>query len=301
MQRILCTGGSGTLGHELARQLHDTIDRFVVYSRDEFKQSEMRKLYPEGGERGMRYMIGDVRNYERLVTAMRGCDTVIHAAAMKQVPACEYNPTEAISTNIVGTENVIRACHAAGVKQCIVVSSDKACQPINLYGGTKFCLEKLAISGNNMGSCRFSVVRYGNVRGSRGSCIPLWKKQFDDTGTITITDERMSRFWIGIDEAVRFILSCFPIMQGGEIFVPKMECCSMEALAARLHPTAEKKYIGIRQGEKLHEMLIGEEDARDCWDIGDRYVVYPQYHDWIREYNCTGERMKDYFRYTSEG
>lgn len=299
--RLLVTGASGTLGHELARQLHDNVDRFVVYSRDEFKQSEMRKLYPEGGERGMRYMIGDVRDYDRIVTAMAGCDTVIHAAAMKQVPACEYNPMEAIATNVKGTENVIKACHRAGVKKCIVVSSDKACSPINLYGATKMCLEKVGISGNNLGACRFSVVRYGNVRGSRGSCIPLWKKQFEDSGTITITDERMTRFWIGIDEAVRFIMSCFPIMQGGEIFVPKMDCCSMEVLADRLHPTSEKRYIGIRQGEKLHEMMIGEDDARCCYDIGDRYAIYPQYHDWVREYSYSGNKVNEDFRYTSEG
>lgn len=296
---LFVSGGSGTLGHEIARQLHADIDRLVVYSRDEFKQSEMRKVYPEGGERGIRYMIGDVRDYDRLVTAMQGCDTVIHAAAMKQVPACEYNPQEAIKTNVIGTMNVVNACHAAGVKKCIVVSSDKAVSPTTHYGANKLCLERLGIAGNNLGHCRFSVVRYGNVRGSRASVIPLWKKQFDDMGKITITDARMSRFWIGIDEAVKFILSCFPIMQGGEVFVPKMDSCSMEELADRLHPNAKKEYIGIRQGEKLHEMLVGEDDARNCFEMPDSYIIYPQYHDWIKEYDKRGVWVGEDFRYVS--
>jgi UDP-N-acetylglucosamine 4,6-dehydratase len=244
-------------------------------------------------------MIGDVRDYDRLCWAMDGCDTVIHAAAMKQVPTCEYNPQEAIKTNVIGTMNVINACHAMGVERCIVVSSDKACQPINLYGATKMCLEKVAIAGNNLGSCKISVVRYGNVIGSRGSVLPLWDKQYAETGAITITDNRMTRFWISIDKAVNFIFYCFDGMQGGEVFVPKMMSCTMESLARDRHPDAKITYIGIRQGEKLHECMVGEDDARDCVEELGRYVIYPQYHDWIPEYHKSGDFVGEDFRYVS--
>lgn len=296
--KLFLSGGTGTLGHELTEQLGD-IDRLVIFSRDEFKQSEMRKQYPEGGERGVRYMLGDVRNESRLIQAMQGCDYVIHAAAMKQVPACEYNPQEAIATNVIGSMNVINACNKAGIKRCIVVSTDKACEPTTHYGSTKLCAEKTAIAANNIGRCRFSVVRYGNVIGSRASVIPLWRQQVAEGRPITMTNRHMTRFWITIQEAARFVLNALGDMQGGEIFVPKMTSRTMEDLAWEIAPEAKIQEIGIRPGEKMHECLVGEEDARDCWDEGARYVIYPQFHEWVKDFSKRGDKMPDTFRYRS--
>jgi len=297
--RVFITGGTGTLGKELVKQLYDTSERIVIYSRDELKQSEMMKVWPEYPDNKMRYMIGDVRNLSRTTQAMRGCDVVYHTAALKQVPMCEYNPQETIETNVIGTRNVIEACNAAGIKKCIVVSTDKACEPINLYGATKLCGEKMAIASNNLGACRFSVVRYGNVYGSRGSVVPTWEKQFEETGEITVTDSGMTRFWITIEEAALFIISRMKIMEGGEVFIPKMRHCTMEAFAHEVVPGARIKTIGIRAGEKINETLIGEGDARDCWKLSDGFTCYPVFHEWIVAFNYLGINLGPDFRYRS--
>jgi UDP-N-acetylglucosamine 4,6-dehydratase/5-epimerase len=287
------------LGHEIVRQLYNKADRIVVFSRDEQKQYTMEKEYREGGKRGLRYMLGDVRSVSRLAQAMRGCDCVIHAAAMKHVPACEYNPQEAVKTNIIGSQNVVDACNMVGIKKCIVVSTDKAVHPVNLYGATKLCMEKLTIAANNLGKCRFSVCRYGNVEGSKGSVIPLWKKLHSEGKPIPITDRRMTRFWISIEEAAKFVIHKLNIMQGGEIFIPEIKSKSMLDLAKEIAPNAETEELGIRAGEKLHECLISEEDARSCFYNKGYYTIYPQFHDWTTDIQPKGSQMAESFRLVS--
>jgi UDP-N-acetylglucosamine 4,6-dehydratase len=296
--KLFISGGSGTLGTELVRQLHTSCERLVVFSRDEQKHVEMRKTYPEGGEKGLRYMIGDIRSVSRLAQAMRGCDIVIHAAAMKHVDICEYNPQEAIKTNIIGSMNVVSACNMAGIKKCIMVSTDKAVNPENIYGATKLCMEKMAIASNNLGGCRFSIVRYGNVISSKGSVLTKWKEQYNKNKILTITDKRMSRFWISIEAAAKFIIHKFDIMQGGEIFVPEISSKNMLQLAKEYYPDCSIEETGIRSGEKLHESLINREDARCCYRISDRnsyYTIYPITHEWSNRIKFNGEKMPEDF------
>lgn len=249
-----------------------------IFSRDELKQWEMQKTYANHPKKDLlRFFIGDIRDANRIKRASENCDIIIHAAALKQVPACEYNPIEAIQTNINGAINVIDAALDNNVKKVIALSTDKASQPINLYGATKLCSDKLFIQANNYRGSRkteFSVVRYGNVMGSRGSVVPLFLEQAK-TGKITITHPDMTRFWITLDEAVEFVLSCFSIMQGGELFVPKIPSMKVVDLAKVIAPNAKIKIIGIRPGEKMHESLIGKDEAGNTYDANDKYLIKP--------------------------
>jgi UDP-N-acetylglucosamine 4,6-dehydratase/5-epimerase len=278
---------------------HHDVEAIRVFSRDELKQSELALKFPD--ER-LRLLLGDVRDRDRLSLATRGVDIIIHAAALKQVPACEYNPFEAVQTNVMGAENVISAAIDNDVPLTIALSTDKAVNPVNLYGATKLCAEKIVSQANVYAAgtrAKFASVRYGNVVGSRGSVIPIFKQQAR-TGTITITDERMTRFWITLPEAVEFVLSCMPLVQGGETFVPKIPSMRLMEMAAVLAPEAERKIVGIRPGEKLHEVLVTEDEARHCYDIGDRYVILPQLPTWHMDAPTRGERLPDGFRYSSD-
>lgn len=307
MSRYFLTGGTGTLSQELVRQLWEDAKRIVVFSRGEHKQVEMAKKYPEYPKNTIRYVIGDIRDKNRLTKAMAGCEYVIHTAALKHVPVCEYNPQEAIATNIIGTQNVIEACHAAGIKKCIVVSTDKSVEPITLYGATKMCMERIAVSGNNLGSCRFSVVRYANVYGSNGSVIQSWQKQLDRDEPMTITDSRMTRMWIDVKDAASFIINRFHSMEGGEIFVPKCKSTSIMDMAKKCSVDNRKEFkvkeTGLRPAEKLHEILISESDARDCWQMpsGDYYIIYPPIHDWTVDFQRKGTKQPETFRMASNG
>lgn len=275
---IMITGGTGSFGKEYTKILLEKYSpkRIVIFSRDELKQFEMQQVFNASC---MRYFIGDVRDKERLVTAMRGIDYVIHAAALKQVPAAEYNPTECIRTNINGAENVIHAALANGVKRVIALSTDKAANPINLYGATKLCSDKLFVAANNISGGRdikFAVVRYGNVVGSRGSVVPFFQKLIDEgSPTLPITDEKMTRFWISLRDGVNFVLKNFERMQGGEIFVPKIPSIRITDLAAAMAPNAKQDIIGIRPGEKLHEIMCPADDSHLTVEFEDHYVITP--------------------------
>jgi UDP-N-acetylglucosamine 4,6-dehydratase/5-epimerase len=296
--KLFISGGSGTLGTELVHQLYDKCERLVVFSRDEQKHVQMRKTFPEGGEKGLRYMIGDIRSTSRLAQAMRGCDYVIHAAAMKHVDIAEYNPQECVLTNVIGSKNVIDACNMADIKKCIMISTDKAVNPENLYGATKLCMEKMAIASNNLGKCRFSVVRYGNVIASKGSVLTKWKEQYEKDKILSITDNRMTRFWISIGDAARFVLHKLEIMQGGEIFIPEIKSKTMLQLAKEYFPDCTTEEIGIRSGEKLHESLINREDARNCYRTNDTpayYTIYPMLHEWSNKLFLRGTKMSEDF------
>jgi len=286
---ILITGGTGSFGREFVGSVLREYKprKLIVFSRDELKQFEMAQEYPSSGGSPMRYFIGDVRDLPRLRRAMTGVDYVIHAAALKQVPACEYNPFEAVKTNILGAQNVITAAIECGVRKVLALSSDKACEPVNLYGATKLVAEKLFVHGNVYagGTTRFGCVRYGNVVGSRGSVIPLFLKQ-RETGTLTITDERMTRFWITLPDTASFVLGRLWEMRGGEVFVPKIPSMRIVDLAAAIAPETELEIIGIRPGEKIHEILISANEARRTFD-GTRgfYIILPEgeqaaHHIW---------------------
>ena len=296
---LLVTGATGSFGTAFMRAVlarHD-VASIRAFSRDELKQSELRLVLPDDR---IRWLIGDVRDRDRLRLATRGVDVIVHAAALKQVPACEYNPFEAVQTNVMGAENVISAAIDNDVPLTIALSTDKAVNPANLYGATKLCAEKIVAQANAYvggGRSRFASVRYGNVVGSRGSVIPIFKRQALE-GTITITDERMTRFWITLDEAVEFVLSCLPLVQGGETFVPKIPSMRIVDLAKALAPDAELTTVGIRPGEKLHEVLLTEDEARNAYDLGDRYVVMPQLT--APDYSSRGTRLPDGFRYSSD-
>jgi len=273
---VLVTGGTGSFGKkftEIALK-YGRPKKLIIFSRDEMKQYEMRK---EFHQENIRYFIGDVRDADRLHRAFHGVDTIIHAAALKIVPAGEYDPFEVVKTNIIGAENVINIAIDNGVKQVVALSTDKAVNPINLYGATKLCAEKMFISANNYSpfGTKFSVVRYGNVIGSRGSVVPLFK-ECAATGTIPVTDRRMTRFWMTLEEGVRFVLSSLRQMKGGEIFIPKIPSMKITDLARALAPHCQIKTIGIRPGEKLHEILITDDDARYTVDCPDRYIIYPE-------------------------
>lgn len=302
-QVVMVTGGTGSFG----KQFIDVLLReylpakVIVFSRDELKQHEMRVSgfdHP-----ALRYFIGDVRDVARLRRAMDGVDIVIHAAALKQVPACEYNPMEAIKTNILGSSNVVDAALDMRVKKVLALSTDKAVTPVNLYGTTKLAAEKLIIQSNAYAAgkpTRFSCVRYGNVVGSRGSVIPIFLQQ-RQSGKLTITDERMTRFWLTLEQGVRFVIRCTEQMLGGEVFVPKIPSMKIVDLASAIAPDAELNVIGIRPGEKLHEVLIHEDEARATVELDDMFVVQPTTELWFgHEWQNNGHKLPDGYRYASD-
>ncbi|MBN1994967.1 MAG: UDP-N-acetylglucosamine 4,6-dehydratase (inverting) [Anaerolineae bacterium] len=280
---ILITGGTGSFGKKFTEvMLRDyQPQKLIIYSRDELKQHEMRLVYPDTEDSPMRYFIGDVRDKDRLYRAMQEVDIVVHAAALKQVPACEYNPLEAVKTNIDGAANIIDAAIDAGVNKVIALSTDKAVNPVNLYGATKLVAEKLFVQANAYSGevgARFSCVRYGNVVGSRGSVIPLFKRQ-RKTGYITLTDKNMTRFWITLEQGVNFVIQAIELSHGGEVFVPKIPSMRVVDLADVIAPECEHKIIGIRPGEKLHEMLVSLAESRHTLEFDDMYLIQPV-HPW---------------------
>jgi UDP-N-acetylglucosamine 4,6-dehydratase len=299
---VLITGGTGSFGKKLTRILLDEYnpEKVIVFSRDELKQHEMRTSGYNAPN--LRYFIGDVRDLERMKRAFEGVDVVIHAAALKQVPACEYNPMEAIKTNILGSSNVIDAALDTGVERVVALSTDKAVNPVNLYGATKLAAEKLFVQSNAYAGgreTRFSCVRYGNVVGSRGSIVPLFLRQREN-GEVTVTDDRMTRFWISLEQGVRFVIRCTEQMYGGEVFVPKIPSMSIIDLAKIIAPEAKVNVIGIRPGEKLHEVLISEDEARTTVEMDDMFVVQPAEAFWFgRDWEKKGKLITDDFRYTS--
>jgi UDP-N-acetylglucosamine 4,6-dehydratase/5-epimerase len=301
---ILITGGTGSFGTELVRVLlrdHNP-RKIIVYSRDEYKQAMMAQSLPDTR---LRFFIGDVRDLARLEMAMREVDLVVHAAAMKHVPIAEYNPMECVKTNVMGAENVVQAAIKNRVPKVIALSTDKACNPINLYGATKLASDKIFIASNNLSGntgTRFAVVRYGNVVGSRGSVIPFFRELIaKGADQLPITDPRMTRFWITLDKGVDFVLSSAKMMQGGGLFVPKIKSMSIIELAKALAPNCQQKIIGIRAGEKLHEVMITEDDARFTVDITDRYVVQPALAWWsYKGYGDLGKPVDENFRYASD-
>jgi UDP-N-acetylglucosamine 4,6-dehydratase len=286
---ILVTGGTGSFGKKFIKALLENYapKRVVVFSRDELKQFEMAQEFSFEKYPAIRYFIGDVRDGERLKMAMRGIDYVVHAAALKQVPAAEYNPMECVKTNIMGAENVVNAALENNVQKVIALSTDKAANPINLYGATKLASDKIFVAANNLTGDRptkFSVVRYGNVVGSRGSVVPFFQKKIaDGTKTLPITDPRMTRFWITLQQGVNFVLSNFEIMQGGEIFIPKIPSMKITDLASALAPDLEQEIIGIRPGEKLHELMVSFDDGRSTLELEDRYIIEPSFSFWDRQ------------------
>ena len=298
---VLITGGTGSFG----RRFVDTLLRrhrprkVIVFSRDELKQSEM---FREFGGKTVRYFIGDVRDLDRLRRAMHGVDIVVHAAALKQVPACEYNPFEAVKTNVIGGSNVIDAAIDAGVKQVLALSTDKAVNPVNLYGATKLCAEKLFVQGNaysGQGGTRFSCARYGNVVGSRGSVIPLFVEQ-RESGSVTVTDERMTRFWITLQQGVDFVVKCLGVMEGGEVFVPKIPSMRIMDLVAAVAPGCHVRFTGIRPGETVHEVLVSEDEAHHTIELEDLFLIKPL-HPWWRADNWpAGKAVPTGFRFSSD-
>jgi UDP-N-acetylglucosamine 4,6-dehydratase len=294
---VLITGGTGSFGSRFVETVlrRHRPHRLVVFSRDEQKQYEMAARLEHEQGRHLRFFIGDVRDADRLEMAMRGIDYVIHAAALKHVPAAEYNPFECIKTNVNGAENVVRAALRNGVKRVIALSTDKAANPINLYGASKLAADKIFVAANNLsgtGETRFSVVRYGNVLGSRGSVVPLFERLIrEKAASLPITDERMTRFWITLNQGVDFVLSSLAMMHGGEIFVPKIPSLKVADLARFMAPDVPTRTVGIRPGEKLHEVLITTDDARTTIELPDRYIIEPAFAFWSREhYEKSGAR-----------
>ncbi|WP_374764514.1 UDP-N-acetylglucosamine 4,6-dehydratase (inverting) [Yunchengibacter salinarum] len=283
IRSILITGGTGSFGRRLLRYLLDNSDipRIVILARGEFAHFEIQNSLTKAELDRVRFFIGDVRDRDRLMMAFRDVDVVFHAAAQKQVPLAEYNPFECINTNVIGAENVVHAAIRCDVRQVIALSTDKAVNPINLYGASKLASDKIFVAANataGAGGTRFSVVRYGNVLGSRGSVIPYFRKLKAEGGDhFPITDTRMTRFWITLDEAVRFTLSCLDLMRGGEIFVPRIPSTLITDVARAIDPDMPHKVVGIRPGEKLHEIMITEHAAPHTLDMGDRYVIEPEW------------------------
>jgi UDP-N-acetylglucosamine 4,6-dehydratase len=300
---VLVTGGTGSFGKKFIRLMLDEVQpkKMIVFSRDELKQHEMQTS--GYADPNLRFFIGDVRDRDRLRRAMNGVDIVVHAAALKQVPACEYNPMEAIKTNIMGTSNVVEAALDAGVRKVLAISTDKAVNPVNLYGATKLAAEKLVIQSNAYAagaSTRYSCVRYGNVVGSRGSVVPVFLRQ-RQAGRVTITDERMTRFWLSLEQGVRFVIKCIEQMEGGEVFVPKIPSMKVVDLARAIAPQAVVNVIGIRPGEKLHEVLISEDESRTTVELDDMFVVQPAEALWFGySWQDKGKLLKDSFRYASD-
>jgi UDP-N-acetylglucosamine 4,6-dehydratase/5-epimerase len=302
-KNILITGGTGSFGKKCTEIILKKYQpkRIIIFSRDELKQFEMDQEFPVAKYSCIRYFIGDVRDKERLHRAFRNVDYVIHAAALKQVPAAEYNPFEAVKTNILGAQNVINASIDRGVKKVIALSTDKAANPINLYGATKLCSDKLFIAGNSYsgeGGTRFSVVRYGNVVGSRGSVIPFFLK-CRENGYFPITDPHMTRFWITIEQGVNFVLECLGRMVGGELFIPKLPSMNIMDLAKAIDPACKTKIIGIRPGEKIHEVMIPCEDARNTVEFDQYYIMQPNFPFWEKRNNHGGKPVDENFEYNS--
>ena len=305
---ILVTGGTGSFGQKF---IHTVLDRYkpmklIIFSRDELKQYEMQHDLQDHPHKGcLRFFIGDVRDRDRMKMAMREINIVIHAAALKHISIAEYNPFECINTNVIGAENVVNAALDTGVQKVIALSTDKACNPINLYGASKLASDKIFVAANNLSGTigtRFSVVRYGNVIGSRGSVIPLFKKLIREKAEhLPITDEKMTRFWITVQQGVDFVLSSLNTMHGGEIFVPKIPSMKLIDLANAMAPHIKKKIIGIRPGEKLHEIMISEDDARITLELEDRYIIEPTFNWWSREkYTDNGaKKVEEGFSYAS--
>lgn len=301
---ILVTGGTGSFGRAFVETVLRRYDprKLIVFSRDELKQHEMRERFSDVGDSPMRYFIGDIRDRQRLDRAFNGVDIVVHAAALKQVPACEYNPFEAVQTNVIGTQNVIDASIDRGVKKVLAISTDKAVNPVNLYGATKLCAEKIVVQGNAYvgdSGTRLSCARYGNVVGSRGSVIPIFKEQAA-SGRVTITDPRMTRFWITLEQGVEFVTTSIDTMHGGEVFVPKIPSMNIVDTARALAPGSEIDVIGIRSGEKLHEVLISEDEARTTLELEDMYVIEPSHPWWQVDNWENGRAVADGFRFASD-
>lgn len=298
---ILVTGGTGSFGQkftEIVLKEHNP-ESIRIYSRGELMQFEMNNKFNDSR---LRFLIGDVRDRDRLYRAMNNVDIVVHAAALKQVPTCEYNPIEAVRTNIDGTVNVIDAAIDNSVEKVMAISTDKAVHAVNLYGSTKMVAEKLFIQGNAYTGerrTRFSCVRYGNVVGSRGSVIPLFKEQ-KKKGEITITDERMTRFWLTLEQGVQFVIDCIGHMQGGEIFIPKIPSMKITDLANVIAPGAKRKIIGIRAGEKLHEILLTEDETRHAKEFDNYFIIEPEHPFWKKDNFEDGELLPEGFRYTSD-
>lgn len=300
---VLVTGGTGSFGRKFVEMVlaRSTPRRLIVYSRDEHKQLEMRQTVPGADSNKMRYFLGDVRDVDRLRRAFRDVDVVVHAAALKQVPACEYNPIEAVMTNIMGARNIIDAAIDQGVPHVLALSTDKAVNPANIYGATKLCAEKLFVQANSYAGDRrsiFACSRYGNVLGSRGSVVPLFRQQRLE-GRVTVTDRRMTRFWLTLEDGVVFVAKCLNRMKGGELFVPKLPSMRVTDLVTAIAPDCRVEEIGIRHGEKLHEALISEEEARDAVDQEDMYVIASP-HTLASGLRPSGPSLPEGFRYTSD-
>jgi len=300
---ILITGGTGSFGKKCVQTILSryTPKKLIIFSRDELKQFEMSQVFSQEEYPCLRYFIGDVRDKERLHRAFHDVDYVIHAAALKQVPSCEYNPFEAIKTNVIGAENIINVAIDQGVKKVIALSTDKAANPINLYGATKLCADKLFIAANTYSSLdntRFANVRYGNVFGSRGSVIPFFLEERKN-GVLPITDERMTRFWITLQQGVNFVLSSLERMKGGELFIPKIPSMKIVDLAKAIGPDCELKIVGIRPGEKIHEVLLPREESRNALEFDDGYIVQPDLKFFNYESWSDGKEVPEGFEYNS--
>lgn len=299
---IMITGGTGSFGKKCTEILLKEFKpkKVIIFSRDELKQQEM--CQSGFNDPSLRYFIGDIRDRERLARAMNGVDIVIHAAALKQVPSCEYNPMEAIMTNVIGTRNIVDAALDMGVSRLLALSTDKAVNPVNLYGATKLCSEKLVIQSNaysGLTGTRFACVRYGNVVGSRGSVVPVFQQQ-KKSGQVTVTDDRMTRFWLTLEQGVHFVLNCIEQMQGGEVFVPKIPSMRILDLVEAVAPNCKVNRIGIRPGEKLHEILLSEDEARNAIEYEKMYVVLPTHPWWCNRNWKGGTLVKEDFRYVSD-
>ncbi len=298
---VLVTGGTGSFGRAFVRRLLDESDaaKIIVFSRDEQKHYAMQQRFQD---RRMRFFVGDVRDRDRLMRALNGVDVVIHAAAMKHVPIAEYNPIEAIRTNIDGAANLIDAAIDRGVERVVALSTDKAASPVNLYGATKLCMEKLFVAANSYagaGQTRFDLVRYGNVVGSEGSVVPLFLRQKAE-GALTLTEPSMTRFWIGMDRAVDLVMLALKEGRGGEVFIPKLPACTVEALAEAMAPGVERRVIGIRPGEKFHETLITEDEARNVVEYERHYVIRPNFPWWGEAERVDGTPVAEGFTYSSD-
>jgi UDP-N-acetylglucosamine 4,6-dehydratase/5-epimerase len=306
-QNVLITGGTGSFGRkftEVVLQRYQT-RRLVIFSRDEQKQFEMKQQFSEQRHPCLRYFIGDVRDANRLHRAFDGIDIVVHAAALKQVPTAEYNPFEVIKTNVLGAQHVIDVAIDRHVKRVIALSTDKAANPINLYGASKLCSDKLFVAGNSYAGAhptRFSVVRYGNVLGSRGSVVPFFLNR-RASGILPITDERMTRFWITLEQGVDFVLRCLKRMEGGEIFVPKIPSMRIVDLARVIAPECQMEFVGIRPGEKLHEVMVPVDDARNTIEYDDYFAILPAFHEWdpqAYQIRDGGRSCPEGFQYSSD-
>lgn len=311
-KNVLITGGSGSFGQALAQKLltEDECNKVIIFSRDEWKQWQMRQSGGVFTHPKIRYFLGDVRDVKRLELAFNEVHIIVHAAALKQVPAAEYNPSEFVKTNVLGAMNVIDAAIANRVEKVIALSTDKAVNPVNLYGATKLCSDKIFVAGNAYvgarGIPKFSVARYGNVSGSRGSIVPLWKKMIaEGAKKLPVTDARMTRFWITLEQAVDFVCNCFAEMRGGEIFVPKIPSIKITDLAEAIAPGMPHEYFGIREGEKLHELMVSVEDARHTIDMGNHFVILPEIYSQDPNRlvkfldGRKGQNLTDGFAYTS--